>query len=88
MLYLGSEPGPGGINNLLIHPNLLLGFSKSSNFVAGTSLGINENTTLGAEIYYQVISEVPVERGQPGSFSVLNINRPRTSVFRLIFLPA
>lgn len=79
MVYLGSEPGTD-LNDLLIHPNLSLGFSKSSNFVAGTSMGINENTTLAAEIYYQIISDVPVERSQPGSFSVLNLLEQYASV--------
>lgn len=54
------------------YPNRSLKFSKSNQFVLGHDYKINDSWRSKIELYYQDISNVPVER-LASSFSVLNV---------------
>lgn len=65
--FLGSQLNDGS----LIETNKKLKFSKSNQFVLGYDKSIAQNTRLKAEVYYQSIFNVPVEK-RSSSFSLLN----------------
>ncbi len=54
------------------YPNRELDFSKSNQFVLGHDFRINKSWRSKIELYYQDVSNVPVER-EASSFSVLNV---------------
>jgi hypothetical protein len=65
--YLGTQMDDGS----LILTNNDLGFTKSHQFVLGYNNSITANTRLKAEMYYQTLYDVPVEKNST-SFSMLN----------------
>lgn len=58
-------------NNSNIETNRNLGFTRSNQFIAGYDLTLKNEFRLKTEIYYQHLSNVPVE-SQNSSYSVLN----------------
>ncbi len=61
---------PGGT---YAKPNDKLGFLRSSQFVIGYDWNVSEYRRLKAEIYYQKITNVPVDAAKKSYFSVLNL---------------
>jgi hypothetical protein len=59
------------VNGVAAYTNKNLGFTKSQHFVASYDYNISSNVHLKTEIYYQSISNAPVEPG-PNGFSLLN----------------
>jgi len=57
---------------LISAPNRELGFSRSNQFVLGHDFRINKSWRSKLELYYQRLSNVPVER-ESSPFSVLNV---------------
>lgn len=52
-------------------PNENLGFTKSQHFVIGYDENIGENIRLKAEVYYQELYNVPVDKQHSNAFSML-----------------
>lgn len=65
--YLGTQLDDGS----LTETNKDLGFTKSNQFVLGYNNSITANTRIKAELYYQSLYNVPVEKNST-SFSMLN----------------
>lgn len=65
--FLGTQMADGS----LTQTNRKLGLSKSNQYVFGYDRSVAENTRFKAEVYYQGIFHVPVER-RSSSFSLLN----------------
>jgi hypothetical protein len=65
--FLGTQMPDGS----LVETNTKLGFTKSHQVVLGYNNSITENTRIKAEVYYQYIYDVPVEKTYT-SFSMLN----------------
>ena len=59
-------------NGMTTYPNRSLDYSKSNQLVLGYDFKINESWRSKLEVYYQNISNVPVEK-ESSSFSVLNV---------------
>ena len=65
--FLGTQMPDGS----LIETNTDLGFTKSNQFVLAYNNTLTENTRFKAEVYYQSLFDVPVEK-RSSSFSMLN----------------
>lgn len=65
--YYVQTPGPAGLE----YTNKDLGFTNSQHFVLGYDQSFTENLRMKAEVYYQQISDAPVEV-QLSSYSALN----------------
>ena len=65
--FLGTQMADGSLSET----NKKLGFTKSNQFVVGYDRSVAENTRFKAEVYYQGISNAPVEQ-RSSSFSMLN----------------
>jgi TonB dependent receptor len=53
--------------------NRNLGFSKAHHFVLGYDQMLNKNTRFKTEVYYQALSQIPVQSDSATSFSLANI---------------
>ena len=78
-LHSQTQPIPIQISSLvneetseITYPNRTLDFSKSNQFVLGHDFRINKSWRSKLELYYQDLSNVPVER-ESSSFSILNV---------------
>jgi Carboxypeptidase regulatory-like domain len=55
-----------------IQPNRNMGMSRSLHFVLGYGVRFGEHWNLKAEAYYQHLHSIPVTKGRPTTFSMLN----------------
>ncbi|WP_018614761.1 TonB-dependent receptor [Segetibacter koreensis] len=58
-------------NGAVVNTNKNLGFTKSQQFVGSYDFNISNNMHLKTELYYQLITDAPVET-KPNGFSLLN----------------
>lgn len=66
--YFINTPG----NELLVHSNKDLDFSKSVHYVLGYKTTLFKNTHLKLETYYQDLYNIPIHEGKKSSFSLIN----------------
>ena len=64
--FVNNETG------VVTNPNRDLGFSRSNQYVVGHDFKISNSWRSKVEVYYQAVSNVPVEQ-ESSSFSVLNV---------------
>lgn len=59
-------------NGITTQPNTHLKSTKAAHFVAGFDHSFSSKTHLKMEAYYQYLFQVPIERGNSGTYSLLN----------------